>query len=664
MITAEGKRLIYHFDHEKLYIEPWGENSLRVRCIHSAGLPPENWALLPPEPAEAAVSGGEITNGRITARVDAHGRLTFLDRHGSVILEEYHRNLKGWDHNARAELFTSSLGMSGREFQPVSGGDWSLTARFEADDDEKLYGMGQYQQPYLNIKGCEFELLQRNTQASVPFVLSSKGYGFLWNNPAQGHAVFGKGGTTWRAQSAKVLDYWITAGDTPYEIMEAYGKATGFTPMMPEYAMGFWQCKLRYQTQDELLNVAREYKRRGIPLSVIVADFFHWPLQGDWKFDPEYWPDPEGMVRELREMGVELMVSVWPTVDQRSENYWEMLSKGYLIRTERGERIMHSWMGNTVFIDATNPAAREFAWSKFKDNYYSKGIRIFWLDESEPEYLAFGNLRYHIGSDVQTGNIYPAMYARAFYDGMTAEGQKDVINLVRCAWAGSQRYGALVWSGDVDSSFRSFRNQFAAGLNMGLSGIPWWTTDIGGFRNCDIRDPKFVELLIRWFQYGTFCPVMRLHGDREPHTPPLREDGTKKGGGAFGSGAPNEVWSYGEEAEDVFVKYIRLRESMKGYITKIMREAHERGTPVMRTLFFEFPNDPRAWEIEDAYMFGPDVLVAPVMHGGSREREVYLPDGAEWTCAWTGDVLRGGQTVSANAPIEVIPYYFKNGSSF
>ena len=265
---------------------------------------------------------------------------------------------------------------------------------------------------------------------------------------------------------------------------------------MPDYAMGFWQCKLRYQTQEELLNVAREYKRRGLPISVIVVDFFHWTMQGEWKFDPEYWPDPDAMIKELKDMGIELMVSIWPTVDHRSENYEEMVEMGYLIRTERGHRIAMDFHGNTAHFDATNPAAREYVWDKIKKNYYDKGIKIFWLDEAEPEYTYydFDLYRYHLGPNVQIGNIYPLMYARTFFDGMKSAGQENIINLLRCAWAGSQRYGALVWSGDIHSSFESMRNQLAAGLNMGIAGIPWWTTDIGGFHGGYPDDPEFREL--------------------------------------------------------------------------------------------------------------------------------------------------------------------------
>ncbi|WP_395018780.1 TIM-barrel domain-containing protein, partial [Robinsoniella peoriensis] len=507
----------------------------------------------------------------------------------------------------------------------------------------------------------DMELAQRNSQASVPFALSSLGYGFLWNNPAVGRVVFGKNITSWEAVSTKVLDYWITAGDTPAEIEEAYASVTGTVPMMPEFAMGFWQCKLRYQTQEELLETAREYKKRGLPISVIVIDYFHWPLQGDWKFDPKYWPDPDGMIAELKEMGIELMVSVWPTVDYRSENFLEMKEKGYLIRTDRGFRMVMDFHGNTIHFDATNPDARNYIWNKAKKNYYDKGVKVFWLDEAEPEYSVydFDNYRYHLGPNVQIGNIYPAMYAKAFYDGMKAEGQENVINLLRCAWAGSQKYGALVWSGDIHSSFSSLRNQLAAGLNMGLAGIPWWTTDIGGFHGGNPADPEFRELLIRWFEYGTFCPVMRLHGYREPLKAPMGSEG----GAACVSGADNEVWSFGEEAYEICRKYLALREQMKPYITRMMKKAHEKGTPPMRPLFYDFPEDGLCWEIENEYLFGDELLIAPVLYEKQRQREVYLPKGTKWTDIRTKEKYEGGQTILAEAPLDALPVYCRAGKA-
>lgn len=654
--------LCYRYDAERLIIMPWGPNSLRIKSTKEPDMPMEDWALIEPKPSNAKISieeySAKIVNGKITAVINQIGKLEFYNQKGELLLEEYVRNRKDMYSST-----CSSLEVEGREFKPIIGGDYHLSMRFVSNPDEKIYGMGQYQQPFLDVKGADLELAHRNSQASVPFALSSLGYGFLWNNPAVGRVNFGKNITTWEAYSTKKLDYWITAGDTPAEIEEAYADATGKVPMMPKYAMGFWQCKLRYQTQEELLEVAREYKKRNLPISVIVVDFFHWPLQGEWKFDPTYWPDPDAMIKELKDMGIELMVSIWPTVDYRSENFDEMMNKGLLVRTDKGFRICMNFMGNTIHYDPTNPEAREYVWQKAKKNYYDKGVKIFWLDEAEPEYSVydFENYRYHLGPNVQVGNIYPMMYAKTFFDGMKEEGQEGIINLLRCAWAGSQRYGALVWSGDIHSSFKSLRNQFAAGLNMGLAGIPWWTTDIGGFFGGHIDDPDFHEVLIRWFEYGTFCPVMRLHGYRWPFKP---QYGTT-GGAECVSGADNEVWSYGDKVYEICKKYLKIREAMMPYITTLMEEAHKKGTPVMRPMFYDFPEDKLCWENESQYMFGPNILVAPIMEKGQTEREVYLPSGSKWTNAWTKEKIEGGQTILVDAPIDQIPLFlrdYKEGS--
>jgi alpha-D-xyloside xylohydrolase len=285
---------------------------------------------------------------------------------------------------------------------------------------------------------------------------------------------------------------------------------------------------------------------------------------------------------------------------------------------------------------------------------------VFWLDEAEPELTAYDHdiYRYHIGSSQQIGNIYPVKYAQTFYEGMASEGQTNIINLVRCAWAGSQRYGALVWSGDIHSSFEVLGVQVKAGLNMAIAGIPWWTTDIGGFHGGDPADPSFRECIIRWFQYGAFCPVFRLHGDRLPFVPPTGA----AGGGACGSGGDNEVWSYGEEAFAIMKEYMLIRERLRPYISGLMREAHETGTPPMRPLFYDFPEDRTAWEIEDQYMFGPDLLVAPIVTEGERSRGVYLPAGASWTHAFSGEMLEGGQHTTVEAPLEQIPLFLRNGA--
>ncbi len=655
MLERKGNGLLFSYDAEKVWIEPWGENALRVRATKEAEMPTENWALLAGIEAQPLMElnekGGSITNGKIRAEISLLGKITVYNAEGKLLLEEYCRNRRDV-----LDKKCSAIEVEAREFKPIPGGDYHLTMRFESlDKKEKIYGMGQYQQPYLDLKGLDLELAHRNSQASVPFMVSSLGYGLLWNNPAVGRAVLGKNIMSFEAYSTKALDYWIVAGDTPAEIEEAYAKVTGTVPMMPEYGLGFWQCKLRYQTQEELLEVAREYKRRNLPIDLIVIDFFHWPKQGEWKFDPVYWPDPDAMIKELKEMGIELMVSVWPTVERESENYEEMLEKGYLIRTERGFRVGQYFQGATIYYDTTNPKAREYVWQKIKKNYYDKGIKVFWLDEAEPEYSVydFDNYRYYQGSNLRIGNIYPVEYARGFYEGMEKEGQKNIVNLLRCAWAGSQKYGALVWSGDIASSYESMKNQLAAGLNMGFAGIPWWTTDIGGFHGGNPDDPAFRELFVRWFEWGTFCPVMRLHGDREPRQP---QHGTS-GGASCCSGAANEVWSYGEEVYGICRKYLELREEMRPYTRGLMEEAHQKGTPIMRTLFYMFPEDQMCWEIEDEYLYGPQFLVAPVLEAGAVSRKVYLPKGTVWEYLHTKERFEGGQWVMADAPLAVIPVY-------
>ena len=645
---ALDNSLIWRGAGETLILTPWGKDSLRVRARLVQEVLDDRFALLEPEATgDTEISIGDksayIRCGRIKAVIEPddwhhYARISYYNQNGKLLLRE----------TAPANALT----LKARRFEPILGGDFKLTVTFDGQENEHFYGMGQYQEERLDWKGCTLELMQRNSQASVPFVVSSRGYGFLWHNPAIGEASFGVNRTTWRADSTKQMDYWITAGDRPADISLAYAKATGFAPMMPEYGLGFWQCKLRYWNQEQLLSVAREYKKRGLPIDVIVCDFFHWPKMGDYRFDPEFFPDPAAMVKELNEMGIELMVSVWPQVSLTSENYEEMRQQGLLVRAEYGEQVGMRFVEDSMFYDATNPRARKYVWEKLKKNYYDAGIRIFWLDEAEPEYGSYDskNYRYYLGSCQQIGNIFPQKYAQGIYEGLRACGQENPVNLLRCAWAGSQRYGALVWSGDIMSTWEYFRMQICAGLSMGYAGIPWWTTDIGGFHGGVITDPGFRELVIRWFQWGAYCPVMRLHGDRRPGEQVLKKDGTP----TLSSGGDNEVWSFGEEAYGILKKYLLRREELRSYIRALMREAHETGKPLMRAMAYAYPDDAFCECIKDQYMFGDRYLVAPVLYPGMRERDVYLPEG-NWVDIETKTLYHGNQTVTVPAPLDVIP---------
>lgn len=670
-LSIRDHALIWKLNDHQLRIEPWGENSLRVRATKAREIElNEDWALLPapattPTFTEDAFSM-TITHGQISATVDKQGRLTFYNARGEKLLEELWRQRDVgeafWGVGPGSTKTISALKTEGREIRPGQGDACELTVRFEATHGERLFGMGQYQQPHLDLKGCTLELAQRNSQASVPFAVSSLGYGFLWNNPAVGEAVFAKNETRWHARSTRQMDYWITAGDTPAEILRAYASATGTPPMMPDYALGLWQCKLRYRTQAELLEVAREYKRRGIDLSVIVIDFFHWTNQGDWRFDPRDWPDVPAMTNELHSMGIRLMVSIWPTVDNRTENFRIMQERGLLVQTNRGIGIDFDYLGKTKFFDATHPEAQRYVWEQAKAHYADQGVDLFWLDEAEPEYTVydFDNYRYHLGQVLEVGNIYPALYSKAFYDGQAADGKTEIVNLVRCAWAGSQRYGALVWSGDIHSSFDSMRNQLSAGLNMAMAGIPWWTMDIGGFHGGHVDDPAFHELMIRWFQWAVFTPILRMHGYRDPMTEPA--EAYRDGIAQCNTGAGNELWSFGPATYDVLLRFLRIRESLRPYVRSLMEQAHTDGTPLMRPMFYAYPDQPACWEMDDQYLFGPDLLVAPVLEAGQTSRTVYLPEGSAWIDAFSGARHAAGTRIEHTVSIDTLPVFVREGA--
>lgn len=666
----ESNALVVRNNGETLRIEAWGKDSLRVRSTMLPAFTDQDWALTEAvQPQNAAVEISEedhwvgdgtidkrqiasITNGRIKAVVNFAGIITYY-RDGEKFLREYFRSYDG-----TLSRESRCLKVINREWKGIIGGsEFSLNMKFESNDGEKIFGMGQYQQSYMDLKGCVLELAQRNSQISVPFAVSSLGYGMLWNNPAVGQVTFGKNYTEWIARSTKQMDYWLTVADGPKQILENYTAVTGHALMFPEDRMGLWQCKLRYRTQEEVLSVARQYQKEGIKIDQIVIDFFHWTVQGDWKFDKKYWPDPKAMVDELHSMGIKVIVSVWPSVDRKSENFGPMMDRGLLIRTERGAAQTYDYQGDCVEIDVFNPETREYVWEVCKKNYYDFGIDAFWLDNSEPDYgvYDFENYRYLAGPALSCSNMYPQMYSRVFYDHMKDLGDGNVVNLLRCAWAGSQKYGNVVWSSDVPSTFEAFYDQLQAGLNMGLAGIPWWTTDIGGFMTNDVNDPDFQQLLIRWYEFAVYSAVLRMHGDRGPYNiPPL--DNRDWGGGYLHTGQPNELWSYGEENYRIMKKYYDIRIEMHDYIRDLYKEASENGSPLIRTMFYEFPNDAKCWELQDQYMFGSEYLVAPIFKLNQFEREVYLPEGT-WTDTRDGKEYQGGQTIKADAPIDSIPVF-------
>jgi alpha-D-xyloside xylohydrolase len=644
---------------EVLQVDAWGESGARVRSTLGASVTETPGSALVEVGAtdvqvEITDDRARFRNGDLVVEVYASSEERFV-RFPPLV-----RFLRADGEELFAESIPHFTSPAQRRYRGGGGDLYACEVTFNAYPAERFYGFGQHQHGLLDQKGAVIDLVQRNTEVTVPFALSSRGYGFLWNMPGVGRVELAANRTRWAADAARQIDYWVTTGPTPADIVSRYAQVTGLPPMFPQWASGFWQSKLRYRDQEELLEVAREYKRRGLPLAVLVCDYFHWTRQGEWKFDSTEWPDPQAMVDELGELGVELMVSIWPTVNPDSDNYAEMDRQGLLVRNVSGLPLhLAFWDKGTDgpafmrYYDATNPEARRYIWEKVSDGYGRYGIRAFWLDACEPEDLAENgeNARYFSGQGAESQGIYPREHARGFYEGLRASGEADVLTLCRSAWAGSQRYGAAVWSGDIESTFEALAAQIPAGLNMGIAGIPWWTTDIGGFRNGDPTTEYFRELVVRWFQFGVFCPLFRLHGARDPWP--------KDGSGQ--TGAPNEVWSFGEEAYALIRDQLELRERIRPYVMEQMASASATGMPVMRALFLEFPDEEAAWAIGDEYMFGSDVLVAPVTALGVRERDVYLPTGASWLDAWTGEPVETNGWVSAKAPLARIPVYLRAG---
>lgn len=646
MFRNDENALYWRYGREEMRIEPWGEDALRVRATLTAWPKDEDWALLPPEKTDVemhiADDCASITNGNITAICMANGHLTFKDSTGKVLLREYLQK------HPYPEL-------RGREWRPHLNGYAELKVRFETSPDEKLYGMGEYQQPLLNLKGTTLDLSQLNTQASIPFMISDTGYGFLWNNPAVGEANLGRNLTVFHARATAAMDYWICAGNTPKEILHKYADATGKVPMMPDYAFDLIQSRLRYRTQEEVLEVAREYKRRNLKLGTIVIDFHYWGYgkAGTYDFAKEYWPDPDAMIRELNDMGVRVMTSFWPNMNADGANYFEFKDKGLFVNLNRGDDA-GQFDFPTSFVDMTNPEARQLVWERHRPAHFDRGIRNYFIDAAEPDFhvVARDMLRYKIGPGDAVSNIYPFYDAKLFWDNMTAEGVIP-FNIIRSAWAGSQRFGAMLWSGDVYSTFEACRDQICVAMNVGLAGHPWFTTDIGGFFGGDIRDPHFHELLCRWFQFGVFSPVLRMHGNREPSY--QAED-------KAWAGAENELWSYGDEVYEILKKYLDIREAIKPYLRSVMEEAHLYGDPAIRAMFYEFPGDENCFDLREQYMLGSELIVAPVLYEGAKTTRVYLPEGCSWVDVWTKETYEGGRWVERETPLDLIPVYARTGS--
>jgi len=553
------------------------------------------------------------------------GSMIFYDSAGRKLTQENTRTLTPVEVNGektyRAERFTNM---------------W--------DTQEAFYGLGQHQGGVWNYRGEDIELSQDNTNISIPMLLSSSGYGIFWNNGSRSrmnnrfvHALY------LTSEVADAVDYYFLYGPDFDKIVASYRELTGAAPLFGKWAYGYWQCKNRYDSQQELVSIAQKYRDLHIPIDNIVQDWFWWNTMGEPAFNKNY-PDPKGMIDSLHNQHVHLMISVWPYFRPGSPVYDDMDKQGFFIdRT----KVAGFHPARMALYDAFNPKARDYYWGLMNKALFEIGADSWWLDTTEPETegretnLLVTN-KVAIGNGARYANEFPLLTTTAVYEGQRkASDLKRVFILSRSTYAGAQRNAAATWSGDVDPNWQTFRRQIPAGLNYSVSGLPYWTTDIGGFVVANPDDPAYRELYVRWFQFGTFCPIFRAHGTRTTNQ--------------------NELWSYGPDAQKILVSYDKLRYRLMPYIYSLAWKTTHEGYSIMRPLVMDFREDLRAQNVGDQFLFGPAILVSPVTEPAATSRHLYLPQGT-WFDFWTSDRVQGGKAIDAAAPIERLPLYVKAGS--
>ena len=579
---------------------------------------------------------------------DANHNIVLATRQVRIVAERDSTALVFQDAQGKV-LARESASPTPRDLTPavVNGENtFHASAYFDLTPDESLYGLGQHQSGLLNQRGIDLLLMQDNTNISIPFLLSSRGYGLLWNSASLGrYENHFQPKLALRAEVADGVDYYFFYGPEFDRIITAYRRLTGPAPMLPLWAYGFWQSRFQYHTQQEMIDIAAKYRELKIPLDNLVLDFDWMVRMGSHQFTANF-PDPAGMFRRLREMHVHTMISVWPFYTPPSANFDEMLDHYYFVTGGRTQ--LPSYYPGSRLFDAFNVDARKTFWQQMKTALFDKGVSAWWLDSSEPldfygeeQGPMLEGAQTAMGKATRYANLYPLMETQAVYEGQRATTDRQrVFILTRSAFLGQQRNAATSWSGDIAPTFDSLRRQIPAGLNFSMSGLPYWTTDIGGFLGGDPSDPAYQEVFVRWFEYGTFCPIFRTHGARKA----------------------NELWSYGPRAQQILSSYDNLRYRLLPYIYSLAWKVSSEGYTPMRALVMDFPSDRSALGLTNEFMFGPALLVNPVTEAGADTRSVYLPAGTSWYDFWTGGSLKGGHAISAAAPIETIPLYVRAGS--
>jgi alpha-D-xyloside xylohydrolase len=619
-------------------LEIWDDNIVHVthRPVGAPAAPASLVVTAHPSDAgwKLATHGDDLTLSTSTLKVDLDkktGAVRFLGADGSVILAE-------------------APGLTGTSV---------ATQSFALDPAEGIYGLGQHQDGVMNYVGTRVHLQQQNMKVAIPVLLSSKGYAVLWDNPAITDVDAGKTDKnilTWSSEAGGGVDYYFMDGPDPEKAIAAYRTLTGVAPMFGKWAWGFWQCKQRYHSQQQLLDTVARYRQMNVPIDGIIQDWLYWyPAPwGSHVMNPQRYPDPAGMMKQLHDEHVHLLISVWARFDEGSSNATALRADGDLYP----QSVYNAYpSGKGEWYDAFKASARALYWRQISQDLFAYGIDGWWLDASEPEisgkwgeYRAFTTAA---GPATTVFNAYPLMHTTGVYQGQRAEtSDKRVFILTRSAYAGQQRNAAVTWSGDVRGTWAVLAKQIPAGLNFSMSGIPYWNTDTGGFFAPGPNDPKYVELFTRWFQFSAFCPMFRVHGNATfDAIEPTKKDHPGK-----------EMWQFPRDTENILISYDKLRYHLLPYIYSVSWTVTHENSSMMRALVMDFSNDPKVDNIPDQYLFGPALMVNPVTQPGAQTRGVYLPAGTSWTDFWTGETLPGGQTIQAAAPIDRMPLYVRAGS--
>jgi alpha-D-xyloside xylohydrolase len=619
-----------------LRLQVWSDQIIRVTFAPESKLPEKKSFSVIAKPAKTKWKLSETPDAviletpSVRARVDKTTvAVKFFDLNGKTILQESE---------------------NGREFAPTAVTNFngkSVRQKFILLPDERIYGLGQHQGGVWNYRGTTVHLQQRNMEVGLPVLVSSKGYGVLWDNPAVTDVDVGKTDgeiLAWTSEVGNAVDYYFMFGPSADDVIRDYRELTGAAPLMPEWLWGFWQCKERYQTQAEMTNIVAEYRKLGVPLDGIIQDWQYW-TNGGWgshAFDPARYSNPAEMVKDLHAMNAHVLISIWPKFDLGTENFKEFEKAGALYPPVLASVFPK---GQQKWYDPFNADGRKIYWAQVSKKLFGLGFDGWWLDASEAEFSGkwgeFRAFQTAAGPGAEVFNAYPLMHTSGIAQGQRAEtDRKRVVILTRSAYAGQQRNGAITWSGDIRGNWAVFARQIPAGLNFSISGIPYWNTDIGGFFSGKATDKNYQELFTRWFQFGAFNPMFRVHGSQ----------------------ADKELWRWDAPTQKILTDYIKLRYRLLPYIYSASWQVTSDGGTILRPLMMDFGGDTNALDVGDQFLFGPEIMVSPVTQAHATTRSVYLPGSGDWYDFWTGKRVAGGQRVEAASPIATLPLFVRAGT--